>query len=43
VAGQFTDVKASYDGLGKMLEPMGMKLDYAYIEKTRPEMAAILK
>ena len=44
VAGPFADVKnASYDGLGKMLEPMGLKLDYTYLEKTRPEIAAMLK
>jgi len=43
VAGPFAAVKASYDGLGKMLEPMGLKLDYAYLEKTRPEIAAMLK
>ena len=43
VAGQFADVKSSYDALGKMLEPMGMKLDYAYLEKTRPEIATMLK
>jgi uncharacterized protein len=43
VAGPFADVKGSYDALGKMLEPMGLKLDYAYLEKTRPEIAAMLK
>lgn len=43
VAGPFAAVKTSYDGLGKMLEPMGLKLDYAYLEKTRPEIAAMLK
>ncbi|MDX2048100.1 MAG: ankyrin repeat domain-containing protein [Chitinophagaceae bacterium] len=43
VAGPFTDVKNAYDGLGKMLEPMGLKLDYAYIKNTRPEIAAMLK
>jgi ankyrin repeat protein len=39
----FADVKNTYDMMGKMLEPMGLKLDYAYIEKTRPEIAAMLK
>jgi ankyrin repeat protein len=39
----FSDVKNTYDMMGKMLEPMGLKLDYAYIEKTRPEIAAMLK
>ncbi len=43
VAGPFADVKNAYDGLGKMLEPMGLKLDYAYLEKTRPEIALMLK
>ena len=43
VAGSFADVKASYDGLGKMLGPMGLKLDYTYLEKTRLEIAAMLK
>lgn len=43
VAGPFTEAKNSYDMIGKMLEPMGLKLDYAYIEKTRPEIAAMLK
>jgi len=43
VAGPFADVKSSYDGLGKMLEPMGLKLDYTYLQKTRPEIAAMLK
>ena len=43
VAGSFTDLKPSYDALGKMLEPMGLKLDYAQIEKTRPQIAAMLK
>jgi hypothetical protein len=36
-------VKAIYDQMGKILGPMGLKLDYAYVEKTRPEIAAILK
>ena len=43
VAGSFEIVKQSYESLGKMLAPMGLKLDYAYIEKTRPEIAAMLK
>lgn len=43
VAGSFADAKNGYDMIGKMLEPMGLKLDYAYIEKTRPEIAATLK
>ena len=43
VAGSFESVKGAYDGLGKILGPMGLKLDYAYIEKERPEIAAMLK
>lgn len=39
----FADVKNVYDMMGKMLEPMGLKLDYAYIQKTRPELASLLK
>jgi uncharacterized protein len=43
VAGPFADIKNAYDMMGKMLGPMGLKLDYAYIEKTRPEIASMLK
>ncbi len=43
VAGSFSDIKASYDMMGKVLGPMGLTLDYTYIEKTRPEIAAMLK
>jgi ankyrin repeat protein len=43
VSGPFADVKGSYDGLGKMLGPMGLKLDHPYLEKIRPEIAAMLK
>ncbi|MGC4022336.1 MAG: ankyrin repeat domain-containing protein [Cyclobacteriaceae bacterium] len=43
VLAPFKDVKSVYDMLGNALGPMGLKLDYAYIEKTRPEIAAMLK
>jgi len=43
VVAPFADVKSSYDMIGKMLSPMGLVLDFAYIEKTRPEIAAMLK
>ncbi len=43
VAGPFNDLKSTYDMMGQMLAPMGLKLDYPYIEKTRPEIAAVLK
>lgn len=43
VAGPFEQAKDGYDMMGQVLGPMGLKLDYAYIEKTRPEIAATLK
>ena len=43
VAGSFEEAKNGYDMIGKMLEPMGLNLDYAQLEKTRPEIAAMLK
>jgi uncharacterized protein len=43
VAGTFKEVKEFYKGIGAMLEPMGLKLDLAYIEQTRPQIAALLK
>ena len=43
VIAPFADIKSSYDMMGKMLGPMGLKLDYVYIEKTRPEIATMLK
>ncbi|MDW3196786.1 MAG: ankyrin repeat domain-containing protein [Cytophagales bacterium] len=43
VAGSFESVKPSYEMLGQMLQPMGLKLDFEYLEKTRPEIASLLK
>jgi hypothetical protein len=43
VAGPFSEAKGIYEMIGKVLEPMGLKLDYAYIEKTRPVIADMLK
>jgi hypothetical protein len=43
VLGSYADLKPTYEMLEKMLAPMGLKLDYAYIEKTRPEIAQLLK
>jgi ankyrin repeat protein len=43
VAGPFSQVKDAYDMMGKILGPMGLTLDYVYVEKTRPEIAALLK
>lgn len=43
VAAPFSEVKNTYDMMGKMLGPLGLKLDYAYLQKVRPEIAAKLK
>ena len=43
VAGPFQDVKPVYDMLGSALAPLGLKLDYEYLKKTRPVIAAMLK
>ncbi|RYY13255.1 MAG: ankyrin repeat domain-containing protein, partial [Chitinophagaceae bacterium] len=43
VESSFAEAKPVYESLAKMLEPMGLKLDFAYLEKTRPQMAAMLK
>lgn len=43
VAGSFTEVKEVYKAIGAGLEPMGLKLDLEYIEKTRPQVATLLK
>lgn len=43
VAGSYSDVKSVYEMIEKMLSPMGLKLDYPYIEKTRPAIASMLK
>jgi uncharacterized protein len=39
----FAEMKGTYEMMEKMLGPMGLKLDYAYIEETRPEIAEMLK
>lgn len=39
----FETVKGVYDMMGQMLGPMGLTLDYDYIQKSRPEIAAMLK
>jgi hypothetical protein len=38
----FEDVKFIYDQFSKDLGPLGFKLDYAYVEATRPVIADIL-
>jgi len=43
VSAPFAQMKDAYDMMGNILGPMGLKLDYAYIEKKRPEIAAVLK
>jgi len=43
VAVPFDQAKGSYELMEKLLGPMGLKLDHAYIEKTRPEIAEMLK
>jgi ankyrin repeat protein len=43
VAAPFSDVKPFYDAMVTALGPMGLKLDYAYLEKERPVIAAMLK
>jgi len=43
VTAPFADVKGAYDMMAQVLGPMGLKLDYTYIEKTRPEIANLLK
>ncbi len=43
VASPFDEIKNTYDMMGKILGPMGLKLGYEYIEKTRPEIASMLK
>lgn len=43
VALPFEEVKAAYDMMGTMLAPMGLKLDYAHLERVRPEIAAMLQ
>lgn len=43
VALPFAQMKDAYDMIGNALAPMGLKLDYTQIEKTRPEIAEMLK
>ena len=43
VAGPFNDVKGIYDQISKDLGPLGFKLDYAYLEVTRPKIAEMLQ
>lgn len=43
VAGPFAEVKAIYDGLGAALKPLGLRLDYEHIKRTRPVIAEMLQ
>lgn len=43
VSGSFADVKFVYDQFSKDLGPFGFKLDYDYVEATRPKIAEILR
>jgi uncharacterized protein len=43
VVGPFNDVKAIYEQINKDLGPLGLKLDYNKLEKTRPVIAEMLK
>ena len=43
VAGPFINVKGIYDQISKDLGPFGFKLDYEYLEVTRPKIAELLQ
>ena len=43
VMAPFSEMKPAYDFFAKQLGPLGLKLDYEYIEKTRPIVASLLK
>lgn len=43
VSGSFADVKFIYEQFSKDLGPLGFKLDFEYVEATRPKIAALLK
>ncbi len=43
VSGPFDNVKGIYDSIGKGLKPLGLKLDYEQIKKTRPKIAEMLQ
>lgn len=43
VAGSFQDVQPIYDQLAKDLGPLGLKLNYEYLESTRPKIASMIQ
>lgn len=42
ISAPFADVKVFYDQIGRDLGPLGLKLDYQYIEATRPAIAEMI-
>ena len=43
VTAPFSYVKEIYDIFSKDLGPLGLKLDYKYLEETRPKIAEMLR
>ncbi|WP_290793791.1 ankyrin repeat domain-containing protein [Flavihumibacter sp. UBA7668] len=43
VSGSFESVQPVYESLGKMLAPMGLKIDLNYLKNTRPQIVQLLK
>jgi ankyrin repeat protein len=43
VSGSFEGAKPIYDELGAALGPLGLQLDYEYIQATRPKIAEMLR
>lgn len=43
ISGPFEDVKGIYDQISQDLGPLGFKLDYTYLEETRPKIVAMLQ
>ena len=43
ISAPFDQVKGIYDQVGKDLGPLGLKLDYDHIERTRPRIAEMLQ
>lgn len=43
VAGSFEQVRGIYEYINKELGPLGLRLDYDRLEKTRPEIAKLLQ
>jgi len=43
VSAPFEQVKPVYDRIAQMLGPLGLTLDYEYLEATRPRIAAMLR